>query len=448
MIHEPQAATAAGIIFVLAYALIATERIHRTIVALAGAAAVLALRLVEQKVAFGTEHGGVDWNVIFLLFGMMVIVTVTRRTGLFQWLAIKAAKLARGEPIRVMILLSVVTALLSALLDNVTPVLFMAPVTMLIADGLGMRPVPLLIAQVLASNIGGTATLIGDPPNIMVGSAAELGFVSFVVNLAPIASVCFVAFILCFLLMFRGQLTAPPDVAERMAGFDESRAITDMGLCRRCLAVLGVTFAGFFAHEALHLQPATVAMTGAALILLCSKVDIHEVLHEIEWATLLFFIGLFVMVGALIETGIIGWAASRLVAQAEQSPTGTTIALLWVSAAASGMIDNIPFVATVNPMLRELAAGFAGVPTASLTVGHLQSHAMMPFWWALALGACLGGNATLIGASANVVVAGIAERGGHAIGFKHYLKYGIPITFVTIVLASGYVWARYLMGHG
>jgi Na+/H+ antiporter NhaD/arsenite permease-like protein len=443
MIESPNHAIAAGLIFLIAYALIASEKIHRTIVALAGAAAVLIFRLVEQDTAFGTGHGGVDWNVIFLLLGMMIIVTITRRTGIFQWLAIKSAKLARGEPVRVVILLSAVTAVLSALLDNVTTVLFMAPVTLLIADGLGVRPLPLLIAQIFASNIGGTATLIGDPPNIMVGSVAELGFLSFIIHLTPIAVVAFIAFVPSYLWMFRGQLKAPPDVHERMAGFDESRAIQDFSLCKRCIAVLLLTFVGFFAHEALHVPPATIAMTGAALLLLCTRVEINEVLHEVEWATLLFFVGLFIMVGALIETGIIGEVAGWLIARAEHSPGGTVIALLWISAGASGVVDNIPFVATVNPMLVELARGFAGNPE-QLTTAHLQSAAMMPFWWALALGACLGGNATLIGASANVVVAGIAERNGHPIGFVHYMRYGIPITFITIVLSTVYVWLRYL----
>jgi Na+/H+ antiporter NhaD/arsenite permease-like protein len=443
MIESTNHAVAAGLIFLIAYALIASERLHRTVVALAGAAAVLALRLVEQKVAFGTGHGGVDWNVIFLLLGMMIIVNITRRTGIFQFLAIKSAKIAKGDPVRVVLLLSAVTAILSALLDNVTTVLFMAPVSLLIADGLGIRPLPILIAQIFASNIGGTATLIGDPPNIMIGSAAELGFLSFIIHLAPIAVVCFVAFVPAYLWLFRGQLKAPPDVEERMAGFDETRAIQDHGLCTRCLIVLGLTFAGFFAHEALHLQPATIALTGAALLLVCVRIDINEVLHEIEWATLLFFIGLFIMVGALIETGIIGEIAGWLIARAEHSPGGTAVALLWISAIASGVVDNIPFVATVNPMLIELARDFAGNPE-HVTAAQLQYAAMMPFWWALALGACLGGNLTLVGASANVVVAGIAERNGHPIGFLQFLKYGIPITFVTIVLATIYVWLRYL----
>jgi len=444
MIENSTTAIAAGTIFVIAYALIASERIHRTVVALSGAALVLALRLVDQEVAFGTGHGGVDWNVIFLLLGMMIIVTITRRTGIFQWMAIKAAKAAKGQPIRLVILLSAITALLSAFLDNVTTVLFMAPITLLIADGLAIKPIPILIAQILASNIGGTATLIGDPPNIMIGSTAKLGFLDFIIHLTPPIIVIFGACIAGYVLLFRRQLKAPPDAAQRIAGFDESRAITDPALCRRCLFVLALTFAGFFAHQALHLEPATVALSGAALLLLISKANITEILHEIEWSTLLFFVGLFVMVGALIETGIIGTAAQWLIARAEHSPGGTAITLLWFSAIVSGVVDNIPFVATMNPMLAELAAGFANVPVAALTPDQLQTAVMMPFWWSLSLGACLGGNFTLIGASANVVVAGIAERSGHPIGFKQYLLYGIPITFVSIVLCSAYIWLRYL----
>jgi len=444
MIENTGHAVAAGLIFVIAYLLIASERIHRTVVAIAGAAAVLVLRLVEQKTAFGTGDGGVDWNVIFLLLGMMIIVNATRRTGIFQYLAIKSTKVAKGDPVRVVILLSAVTAFLSAGLDNVTTVLFMAPVTLLIADGLGIRPLPLLIAQIFASNIGGTATLIGDPPNIMIGSYAQLGFVSFLVNLAPIAIISFAGFVPVYLWIFRGQLQAPPDVAERLAGFDESRAIQDMSLCRRCIVVLVLTFAGFMIHEPLHLEPATIALTGAAVLLLITRIDIHELLHEVEWPTLLFFVGLFIMVGALIETGIIGRLATGLIARAEHSPSGTAIALLWISAIASGVVDNIPFVATVNPMLVELAKGFAGSP-AQVTTAALHNPEMMPYWWSLALGACLGGNFTLVGASANVVVAGIAERNNHPIGFMNYLKFGIPVTLVTIILSTLYVWLRYLV---
>jgi Na+/H+ antiporter NhaD/arsenite permease-like protein len=429
-------------VFLSAYFLIATERLHRTVVALAGGAAVLALGLVPQAEAFGAKGKGIDWNVIFLLLGMMIIVTITRRTGVFQWLAIKSAKAARGEPARLMILLALVTTVLSALLDNVTTVLFMAPITLLIAEGVGISPVPLLITQILASNIGGTATLIGDPPNIMIGSAAGLGFVSFLVNLAPISAVVFIGLVPMLHWMFRHELKAPPDIRERLAGFDETRAISDPRLLRRCLIVLAITFVGFFLHERFHLMPATIALLGAALLLLVSKVDFEEVLHEIEWGTILFFVGLFVMISALEQTGVIHRLAELLLAKATQSPGHTAIGLLWLSAVASALVDNIPFVGTANPMLIELAKGLAGPGMPAAEAVH--TPVMMAFWWSLALGACLGGNATLIGASANVVVAGIAEKHGHRIAFGQYLRYGVPVTFMSIVLSTIYVWARYL----
>ena len=442
MTAHPLQALAAVLIFVAAYALIATERMHRTVVALAGGAAVLLLGLVPQAEAFGAGGKGVDWNVIFLLLGMMIMVNLTRRTGLFQWIAIKAAKLARGEPVRVLLLLAAVTGLLSALLDNVTTVLFMAPVTLLIADGLGISPVPLLIVQIIASNVEGTATLIGDPPNIMIGSSAQLGFMSFLVNLAPIAILVFVLLIPLFKWMFREQLKPPPDVKERVAGFDEKRAITEPLLLRKCLVVLAFTFAGFILHEHFHLGPATVALAGAALLLLVTKAPVEELLREIEWSTLLFFVGLFLMVSALVRTGIIPMVAHLLLSQASHNPDASAIALLWLSALISGLVDNIPFVAAADPMLVQLAAGLA--PPGAAHLAALHSPAMMVFWWSLALGACLGGNATLIGASANVVVAGIAERHGHPIGFRHYLRYGVPTTLLSLLLSTLYIWVRYL----
>ena len=295
-------------------------RVHRTVVAIAGAAAVLALRLVDQDTAFGTGHSGIDWNVIFLLLGMMIIVNITQKTGIFQWLAIKAAKASKGQPIRVILLMSVVTAVISSILDSVTTVLLTVPISMLIADGLGISPIPMLIAEIMASNIGGTATLIGDPPNIMIGSASKLGFLDFIIHLTPVVIIVFGAFAGMIVLQFRRELKAPPDAAERVAGFDESRAITDPKLCRRCLVVIGLTLVGFFIHQPLHLEPATVALAGAALLLFVSKADIAEVLHQVEWPTLLFFVGLFVMVGSLIEAGIIGVAAHWLTARAQHSP--------------------------------------------------------------------------------------------------------------------------------
>lgn len=430
---------AAAVIFLGAYALIATERLHRTVVALAGAGLVLVLGVVNQSAAFAF----VDWNTVFLLFGMMVIIGVTRHTGLFQWLAIKSAKAARAEPMRMLIMFSVVTAVLSAFLDNVTTVLLMAPVTILIAEALSISPVPFLITEIFASNIGGTATLIGDPPNIMIGSATGLGFTSFLTNLAPVVILIFIVYLATVRWFFRGAITLTEEARASIYQFDESKAITDWPLLRRCLAVLGLTIIGFFLHEPLHLQPATIALAGAALLLVISGANLEEVLHDIEWPTLLFFIGLFIMVAALVEAGIVHAISARLLAAADRSVGLTAIALLWGAAALSGLVDNIPFVATVNPMLLEVAHGLAPAGGEFREIVH--SPQMLPLWWSLALGACLGGNATLVGASANVVVAGIAERNGHPIRFAEFLKYGIPVVIESLVISTGYIYLRYLM---
>ncbi|UCH33772.1 MAG: ArsB/NhaD family transporter [Armatimonadota bacterium] len=437
MVGSNQAILAGGI-FLGAYALIATDRLHRTVVALAGAALVLLLRVVDQSTAFAA----VDWNTVFLLLGMMVIVAVTRRTGVFQWLAIKSAKAARAEPMRMILLFSAVTAVLSAFLDNVTTVLLIAPVTILIAEALSISPLPFLISEILASNIGGTATLVGDPPNIMIGSAAGLGFLSFVLNLAPVAAIIFIAYAATVRYLFRSGMTVTEEARARIYEFDESKAITDWPLLRRCLFVLSLTIIGFFLHEVVHLLPATVALAGAALLLVMSGADLEEVLHDVEWPTLLFFIGLFIMVAGLIDTGIITAITRWLLALAERSIAVTAIVLLWVSAGLSGVVDNIPFVATVNPMLLELAPGLA--PPGANIAEVVRGPQMMPLWWSLALGACLGGNATLVGASANVVVAGIAERNGHPIKFTEFLKYGIPVVLESLVISTAYVYLRYL----
>jgi len=435
-----QAIAAIGI-FIVTYVFIATERVHRTVAALAGAALVLLLGLVPQDKAL-SGHSGVDWNVIFLLLGMMIIVAVTRRTGIFQWLAIRAVKLAQGKPARVMVLLAILTGILSALLDNVTAVLFMAPISVFVAEATGMALVPLLISQIIASNTGGTATLIGDPPNIMIGSAAQLGFLSFLTNLAPIAIIIFAATLGLLVWIFRAQLRPPADLRQRVAALDESRALSDPVMLRRCLIVLALTFAGFFVHEPLHLQPATIALAGAVLMLILTKVELGEVIREVEWSTLLFFVGLFVLVAALVEAGIMHRLAELLLARAEHGMSGPTVALLWISATASGLVDNIPFVAALNPMLADVARDLA-TPGMSETAA-LHTPTMMALWWSLALGACLGGNATLIGASANVVIAGIAERSGHPISFLYYLRYGVPLTLVSMILSTLYVWLRYL----
>jgi Na+/H+ antiporter NhaD/arsenite permease-like protein len=417
--------------FVGAYVLIATERIHRVAAALGGAAAMVLLGVVDAEVAFFSEETGVDWNVIFLLLGMMIIVSVLKQTGVFDYLAIWASKRARGKPFPVMVLLVSITAVASALLDNVTTVLLIAPVTLLVCDRLRVPPVPLLLAEVFASNIGGTATLIGDPPNIIIGSRADLSFNDFVLNLGPIVVILMVVFIGMCRVMFRSAFVYDEERVAAVMALDEKEAIRDRGLLIRSLMVLVAVMAGFIAHSALHVEPSLVALLGAGALVAVSKLDPPEFLEEVEWPTLVFFIGLFIMVGALVEVGVIadlGEAVTEAVG--DQYFLAATV-LLWGSALLSGIVDNIPYVATMSPLVQDLVAGGGGAE---------QADAL---WWALALGADLGGNATAVGASANVVIIGIAARNGHPISFWHFTKYGLVVAFVTVAISWPYLYLRY-----
>ncbi len=442
----PQAILAT-VIFVIAYVLIATERVHKTAVALAGAALMLLLGILTQHEALhGTEAvPGVDWNTIFLLVGMMVIVSITRDTGVFQWLAIKAAKAGRGHPLRIIVLLSAVTAVLSAFLDNVTTVLLIAPVTLVICDRLDVDPVPFLICEIIASNIGGTATLVGDPPNIMIASQARLNFLDFLIHLAPITIVIFAAYVATIWLVLGKRIRVTEDNRARVMELDETRAITDRPLLWRCLAVLGVTLFGFLIHGAVHLEPATIALSGAALLLVITAKHPLRHLEEIEWTTIFFFFGLFIIVSGLVKTGVIKLLSQDLLAVTHEEPALVTMLLLWFSAFASAIVDNIPYVATMNPLIADMARQMNQDLGWGLTGVAVLHHEMIrPLWWALALGACLGGNGSLIGASANVVVAGIAEKRDRPISFVRYLKYGMPLMIQSIVISMVYVWLRYL----
>ncbi len=417
--------------FTAAYVLIATERIHRVAAALLGAAAMVVLGVVDAHTAFFSEETGVDWNVIFLLLGMMIIVSVIKQTGVFEYLAIWSAKRARGRPFAIMVMLIVITALASALLDNVTTVLLIAPVTLLVCDRLGVPPIPFLLAEVMASNIGGTATLIGDPPNIIIASKSGLTFNDFLVNLAPVVVVLLAVFVLMCRVMFRSALQYD---AERVAGvmeLDEREMIRDKGLLIKCGVVLALVMAGFIGHDALHLEPSIVAMMGAGALVAVSRLESEEFLEDVEWPTLVFFMGLFIMVGALVEVGVMADIGSYLIDSVGDQYFLAGTGLIWGSAALSGIVDNIPYVATMAPIVNDLVGAGAGSD---------QANAL---WWALALGADLGGNATAVGASANVVVIGIAARNGHKISFWHFTKYGLVVTFVTIAIAWGYFWLRY-----
>ncbi|MEK6256832.1 MAG: ArsB/NhaD family transporter [Chloroflexota bacterium] len=413
----------AGSIFLLTYALIVSEKIHRTISALLGGVAMI-LFVVPQDKAF---HA-IDWNVIFLLAGMMIIANVIKETGLFQWIAFQAVHYGKGDPFRVLIILSLITAVTSAFLDNVTIVVLIAPVTLFVASSLRVSPIPFLIAEILASNIGGMATLVGDPPNILIGSAAGIDFVTFAANMGPISVIILLVFIGLSRFMFKKDLVIHDQISSSLPELDASALITDSVLLRKSLIVMGGVILGFLLHGALHLQPATIALTGATLLMLWSKTDPHHALREIEWTTLFFFFGLFITVEAIVEVGLIEIIADTALRLTGGNLQLTSILLIWFSAIASGIVDNIPYTATMIPIVKSLALVMPAEP----------------LWWSLALGACLGGNLTIVGAAANVIVVSLAEKSGHPISFKHFLRYGVITTVMSLLLASGYVWFRYL----
>ena len=418
-------------IFVIAYILIATERVHRVAAALGGAAAMALVGIVDAETAFFSEETGVDWNVIFLLLGMMIIVSVLKQTGVFDFLAIWSAKKAHGRPFAVMVMLVSITAIASALLDNVTTVLLIAPVTLLVCERIGVPPVPYLIAEALASNIGGAATLIGDPPNIIIASRADLSFNDFLLNMAPIVVPLMLVFILMCRFMFRRAFTYDAARVETVMLLDEREVIRDWPLLIRSLVVLAGVMGGFVAHSALDVEPSLVAMLGAGALVAVSKLDANEYLEEVEWATLVFFMGLFIMVGALVEVGVIGDLGETATDAVGDRYFLASSGLLWGSAIVSGIVDNIPYVASISPLVSDLVQGGEGQPQAT------------SLWWALALGADLGGNATAVGASANVVIIGIAARNGHPISFWQFTKYGSVVAFVTIAMSWPYLWLRY-----
>jgi Na+/H+ antiporter NhaD/arsenite permease-like protein len=419
-------------VFVGAYILIATERIHRVSAALAGAGLMVVLGTVDAESAFFSQETGVDWNVIFLLLGMMIIVSVLKQTGVFEYVAIWAAKRAGGRPFAVMVLLVLITAAASALLDNVTTVLLIAPVTLLVCERLRVPPVPFLIAEVLASNIGGTATLIGDPPNIIIASRADLSFNDFLVNLAPIIVLLLAVFVLMCRFLFRGSFVHDAERAAAVMNLDEREVIRDRGLLVRSLVVLAGVLAGFVLHSALHLDPSIIALLGAGVLVAVARVEPAEYLEEVEWPTLVFFMGLFVMVGALVEVGVIANIAEQVTEAVGDNYFLAATVLLWGSALLSGIVDNIPYVATMTPLVQDLVSGS-------------DSGQARALWWALALGADLGGNATAVGASANVVVLGIAARNGHPISFWQFTKYGLVVAVVTIAIAWPYLYLRYYL---
>jgi Na+/H+ antiporter NhaD/arsenite permease-like protein len=427
----------AGIVFLITYAVIMSEKVNRAIVA-ALAAGVLILSGVQTQ---QTAVAGVDFNTLGLLVGMMVIVAITRRSGVFQYLAIWSAKRVKANPWGILVMLMLVTAILSAFLDNVTTVLLIAPVTLLITEALDVKPYPYLFAEIFASNIGGTATLIGDPPNIMIGSATGLSFNDFLLNLTPVIILVFIATAIPLYFIWGRHLHAREENRALIMEYNEAEAITDRPLLHKALAVLVLVLAGFLLHHQLNLEPATIALVGAAVLLLLDNiwrspeeqsVSVHATFGEVEWVTIFFFAGLFIVVNALERAGVLTLLAREMLGMTGGNFKVTAMVILWGSALMSAFVDNIPYVAAAIPLIKSMGPAFGGA-------AHLE-----PLWWSLSLGACLGGNGTLVGASANLVVAGLSERAGHPIRFMPFLTVAFPLMLVSIAVSSVYIWLVYL----
>lgn len=416
----------AGTIFVGIYTLIISEKVNRAAAAVFGAALMVLLGIVSES----NVVGFIDFGTIGLLIGMMVIVNIMKKTGIFEFMAIRAAKRAKADPWMIMVLFAIITALASAFLDNVTTILLIAPVTFVITETLRVNPYPYIIVEVFMANIGGTATLIGDPPNIMIGSANGIGFMEFITNLGPVVVV--ISFVILFVIWLSvgRKLHVSEENKQKIMKMDDQHAIHDRKLLLKSATVLGCTVLGFVFHSQLQLESATVALSGAAILLFISGSDPEDVFMDIEWTTIFFFIALFVLVGGLEEAGIIKWVAQNVLAATQGNLLLTLMCLLWGSAFLSAFIDNIPFVATMIPLIQ--------------SVGELSGMNITPLWWALALGACLGGNGTMIGASANVVACGMLEKKSHKVNFIEYMKFAFPLMLLSIIIATIYLVIIYV----
>jgi Na+/H+ antiporter NhaD/arsenite permease-like protein len=420
----------ASLIFSLTYLLIVSERVHKTAAALIGGVAMIAFRVLDQEEAFAA----IDLNVIFLLVGMMVMANALGKTGAFQWLAIRSAKAARGSPLRIMMILAIITAAGSAFLDNVTTVVLMVPLCLFVANILRVSPMPFLVSLILASNIGGTATLIGDPPNILIGSAAGLSFADFIVHLMPIILIVLTVFLAAMFLAFRRWMPASTERRQRVMALEESEVLEDRRLLYLSVGILGLVILGFLLHGALELEPATVALGGATALIIVGGIHPRDALLEVEWTTIFFFVGLFIVVGGVEQAGLLEDIGRGMSDASGGHLWAGTMLVLWSGALLSGIVDNIPFTAAMIPVVKELGHNLG-----------VQDSTGNPLWWALALGAGLGGNLTLVAASANVYVAGVAERAGYRISFLEFMKYGGLVTLASLVLATAYLWLRYLL---
>jgi Na+/H+ antiporter NhaD/arsenite permease-like protein len=423
----------ASTVFVIAYVLIATERLNKTLVALAGATAMFFLPIINSDEVFYSRDTGVNWDVLFLLLGMMIIVSVVRQTGVFEYVAIWSAKRAKGSPLRIMILLVLVTAVGSAFLDNVTTVLLIAPVTLLVCERLAVSPVPFLMVEAFAANIGGAATLVGDPTSIIIGTGAHLSFISFLTNMGPPVIIVLTVLLMLLPRMFPGFFTVDADRVADVMSLDEGEAIRDRKLLIQCVIVLVVVFTGFVAHKELHMEPSLVAMTGAGILIIISGLSRDFYLSSVEWETLLFFAGLFIMVGALVRTGVIENLAHAASHATRGNEWLTTVLILGVSFLFSGFVNNVPYAATMTPIVGEFVES---------THGHASSGVL---WWALILGTVLGGNLTAVGASANIVVVGIAQRAGNPLSFWDFTRRGAVVVAISLAISVGYLWLRYFV---
>ena len=414
------------VVFLVVIVAIMTEKVHRTAAALAGSVLLLLTGVLDVEAAVGY----IDFNTIGVLIGMMLFVAVVKNSGLFEYVAIKAAKMAKGDPWKIMVAFIVITAFLSGFLDNVTTVLLVGPMTITIARMLKVNPVPFLLTQIFAANIGGTATLIGDPPNIMIGSAAGLTFLDFVANTGVVAIASIVVLIVIMKFVYGTKLSADAEAIKAVAELDETKAIEDRVLLTKSIVMVIIVVFAFIFHSQLGMETATIALTCAAVMMVIGKQNIDYVVSEVEWSTILFFVALFTVVGGMVETGVIGELAQIILNTAEGHPIMMMMILLWASALLSSILDNIPFVATLIPLV--IALGESGVD-------------IEPLWWAISLGACFGGNGTLIGASANVVLSGISGKHGYPISFKDYTKVGFPIMIMTVVLSTVFLLVKYGM---
>ena len=413
------------VIFLLVMVAIVSEKVHRAAASLAGAVILLVTHVLTVDSAI--EH--VDVNTVGVLVGMMLFVAVVKNSGLFEYIAIKSAKLTHGKPWAIMAVFTIITAVLSAFLDNVTTVLLVGPMTLAITSILKVNPVPFLLTQILASNMGGTATLIGDPPNIMIGSEAGLGFADFILNTAPVIVIIMAASLLCFYLMFGRKLKVSNDAMQAVMELDENRAIKDKSLLIKSVVMIGLVVIGFMFHSSLGMESCTIALLAAVIMMIVGKQDVEDVIMGVEWSTILFFIGLFVVVGGMEENGVIDQLATLLIGMTGGNMVLTMLIILWVSAIVSSFLDNIPFVATLIPMI--------------LAIQAESGMDVTPLWWALSLGACLGGNGTLIGASANVVLSGISNKNGYPITFMSYLKVGFPMMILSVAISMVYLLLRF-----